>query len=183
MPAEHRGRIANPTIAEVLAQFLADQRARLAPRTFAQYEQVVDLLMRSLDSYAYQSLDKADAKLFDRLYHAEGNEHREYCEIFGPAHILPNIGEFLGYFMVRKVIAGKDLLRAAGTVMKKLAEWLADKGYAGVEDAGDAAVRGALLPVISRRPRTWRPVSTDSRGIRTDAARPTWSRITSRSRG
>ena len=143
MPAEHRGRIANPTIAEVLAQFLADQRARLGPRTFAQYEQVVDLLMRSLDSYAYQSLDKADAKLFDRLYHAEGNEHREYCEIFGPAHILPNIGEFLGYFMVRKVIAGKDLLRAAGTVTKKLAEWLADKGYAGVEDAGDAAVRGA----------------------------------------
>lgn len=30
-------------------------------------------------------------------------------------------GEFFGYFMVRKVIAGQDLLRATGMVKKKLA--------------------------------------------------------------
>jgi len=45
--------------------------------------------------------------------------------------------------MVRKVIAGKDLLRAAGTVTKKLATWLVEKGYARVEEASDAAERGA----------------------------------------
>ncbi len=143
MGPEHRGGIAKPTIAAVLAQFLADQRERLAPRTFIRYEQVVELLRHSLDGYAYQSLDEADAKLFDRLYNAEDKEHREFCEIFGPAHILPNVGAFLNYFMVRKVIAGADLLRAAGTVTGKLAAWLMEKGYAGSEDASDAAERGA----------------------------------------
>lgn len=44
--------------------------------------------------------------------------------------------------MVRKVIAGKDLMRAAGTVTKKLAAWLAEKGYAGAEEAEDASERG-----------------------------------------
>ena len=107
---------AHPTIAEVLAQFLADQRERLAAKTFAQYESVIELLEHSLNGYAYQSLDKSDTKLFERLFNAEGDKHREFCEIFGPEHILPNVGEFLNYFMIRKVIAGKDLLRAAGTV-------------------------------------------------------------------
>jgi len=143
MGPEHRGGIAKPTIAAVLAQFLADQRERLAPRTFIRYEQVVELLRHSLDGYAYQSLDEADAKLFDRLYNAEDKEHREFCEIFGPAHILSNIGPFLNYFMVRKVIAGTDLLRAAGTVTKRLATWLTEKGYARSEEASDAAERGA----------------------------------------
>lgn len=143
MAPKHGGGIAKPTIAEVLAQFLTDQRERLAPKTFARYEHVVELLRQSLDGYAFQALDELDAKLFDRLYNAEGNEHREFCEIFGPEHILPNVGPFLNYFMVRKVFAGKDLLRAAGTVTKRLATWLAEKGYARVEDASDAAERGA----------------------------------------
>lgn len=76
-------RIAKPAIPEVLAQFLRDQQQRLAPKTFANYEYVVELLQHSLNGYAYQSLSKADAALFDRLYNAKGAEHREFCEIFG----------------------------------------------------------------------------------------------------
>lgn len=95
--------VAKPTIAEVLAQFLAEQRGRLAPRTFAQYRGAVELLQDSLNGYADQSLDTSDAKLFERLSNAKGSAHREFCDIFGPAHILPNVGEFLGYFMVGKV--------------------------------------------------------------------------------
>lgn len=133
----------HPTIAEVLAQFLADQHKRLAPKTFARYEYVIELLQHCLDGYAYQSLNKADAKLFDRLFNAEGDEHREFCQIFGPEHILPNVGEFLDYFMIRKVIAGKELLRAAGTVTKKLAAWLAKKGHAEAVEVEDAKERGA----------------------------------------
>ena len=37
--------------------------------------------------------------------------------------------EFLGYFMPRKVLCGKETIRAAGTVTKKLAKWLSEKGY------------------------------------------------------
>lgn len=52
MPRSRTARVASPTIAEVLAQFLAEQKDRLAPRTFAQYRSAVELLQHSLNSYA-----------------------------------------------------------------------------------------------------------------------------------
>ncbi len=135
--------VASPTISEVLAAFLADEKARLAAKTYGLYADVIDLLQLSLNGYAPNSLDKSDYKLWEALFNAEGDEHREFCEIFGPEHILPNIGEFLNYFMVSKVLAGQDLLRASGTVTKKLAKWLAEKGYATAEQAEDSVERGS----------------------------------------
>ena len=134
--------VANPTISEVLAAFLADEKARLAAKTYGLYADVVDLLQHSLNGYAANSLNKSDYELGEALFNAECDEHREFCEIFGPEHILPHIGEFLNYFMVSKVMAGQDLLRASGTVTKKLAKWLADKGYATAEQAEDTVERG-----------------------------------------
>jgi hypothetical protein len=118
------------TIEIVLEQFLDEQRRRLSARTYAQYRSVVELLQHCLNGYGHQSLSEFDSKRFDRLYQATGDAHREFCQIFGPEHILPNISEFLRYFMIRKVMAGQGLLRAAGTVTKKLAVWLAKQGYA-----------------------------------------------------
>lgn len=142
MPPVSTG-VQSPTIAEVLAEFLTEQQQRLSPRTFKGYRDVVELFQHSLNGYAYQSLDKSDARLFDRHYNAKGSAHREYCEVFGPERILPETGPFLGYFMVRKVRAGRDLLRTAGAVTKKLAVWLGEKGYATAEEAGDAGERAA----------------------------------------
>src|SRR5436190_16870201 len=103
--------VKGPTITVVLAQFLAEQEQRLAPKTFAQYRDVVELLQHHLNGYAYLSLEELDAKRFERLQRATGDTEREFCQIFGPEHILPNVGEFLGYFMVRKVVASRALLR------------------------------------------------------------------------
>ena len=66
--------------------------------------------------YAYQSLSTAESTLFDRYYNAQGDEHLEFCQLFGPDKIVANLGGFLGYFMIRKVMAGQDLKRAAGTI-------------------------------------------------------------------
>jgi hypothetical protein len=41
------GQIAQPTIAVVLAEFLAEQEKRLAAKTFARYRQVIGLLTNS----------------------------------------------------------------------------------------------------------------------------------------
>ena len=142
MARRDAARIAKPTIAEVLEQFLAEQRPRVAARRFGRYEYVIELLQHSLNGSAYQSLDKTESALFDRLFDATGAEHRDFCQVFGPDHILPNVREFLGYFMVRKVIAGKETRRAAGVVTKKLARWLAEKGYATPEDAAGGMERG-----------------------------------------
>ena len=134
---------ANPTISELLATYLADEQVRLAAKTYGQYADVIELLQHSLNGYAANSLDKSEYELWEELFNAEGDKHREFCDIFGPEHILPNVGEFLNYFMIRKVMAGQDLLRASGTVTKKLAKWLAAKGYATADEAGDAVERGA----------------------------------------
>ena len=142
-PGGETATVASPTISAVLAAYLSDEEARLAAKTYSLYADVIDLLQHSLNGYAANSLDKSDYQLWEARFNAEGDEHREFCEIFGPEHILPNIGEFLNYFMVSKVMAGQDLLRASGTVTKKLAKWLAEKGYATAEQAEDSVERGS----------------------------------------
>ena len=143
MEAAGDSRITQITISEVLTEFLAEQQPRLSEKTFARYRQVIGLLTSSLNSYAYQTLCQGDAELFNRLYDAQGDEHREFCEIFGPDQILPNLREFLRYFMVRKVSAGAVFKRAAGAVTKALARWLAQKGYVAKEAAAEGAAAGA----------------------------------------
>ena len=130
---------ANPTIDQVCEEFLVEQRKRLTRRTLAKYEDVLDLLQHHLNAYAYQGLSKTESALFDRYYTAEGDEHREFCQLFGPEKIVENLGGFLGYFMIRKVTASEDLKRAAGTVTKKLLTWLATKGYVAEQQAREGA--------------------------------------------
>lgn len=128
------------TIDQVLDAFLEDQRRRLSARTMRNYEDVVGLLCDSLNGYAYESLDKADAKRFDKAYQAGDEE--AFCHLFGPEHILGNVSEFLGYFMIHKVMANQELLRSAGTVTKKLATWLYEQHYVSDEERGIAVERG-----------------------------------------
>ncbi len=104
------------------------------------YEDVVSLLRDSLNGYAYESLDKADAKRFDKAYQAGDEE--VFCNLFGPEHILDHLGEFLGYFMVRRVMGSQELLRSSGTVTKKLVAWLYEHGYVS-DDEREIAIERA----------------------------------------
>jgi hypothetical protein len=132
------------TIDEALDAFLAEQRKRLSAKTLRNYEDVLSLLRSSLNGYAYQSLDSLEEKRWRKAFDAGDEE--AFTRLFGPEKIVQNLGEFLGYFMVRKVMAGQELLRASGTVTKKLAAWLHEQGYISerqrreaVELGGDAA--------------------------------------------
>ena len=58
-----------------------------------------------------------------------------FCGSFGPEEIASGLDKFLGYFMPRKVVVGKDPMKAAGTVTKKLVKWLAEKDYVKDEEA------------------------------------------------
>ena len=112
------------TIDQVFAEFLADQEARLSARTFRQYESIIDLYGSYLESYRPgHSHEECNRRM------AKGGT---FCSSFGPEEIIDGLDEFLGYFMPRKVAAGKDTMKAAGTVTKKLVKWLAEKKY--VED-------------------------------------------------
>ena len=135
--------IADPTIRAVLSAYLADEERRLAARTYRQYAEVIELLRHSLNGYGPNSLDPADQEIWDMHDNAPDGSEREFCDIFGPEHILPNVGEFLNYFMIRKVMAGADLRRTAGTVVKKLATWLGARAYASADQVGDSVERGS----------------------------------------
>ncbi len=134
---------AEKTIEAVFEEFLEDQQKRLKPSTMRKYEDIIDLFQSCLDNYAYQYLNKQENALFDRLYNAEGNEHREFCQVFGPEKIFVSVHEFLNYFMVSKVMCGKELMQAAGTVIKKLSKWLKEKGYIEPESAAEMVSCGA----------------------------------------
>jgi hypothetical protein len=142
----------NATIDGVLTEFLAAQRERLSDRTFQRYEEVVDLLRHSLDGYAYNSLDHDERRRWEAEF--ESHEEGAFCRLFGPEKIPEHLGEFLDYFMVRKVIAGQELLKASGTVTGKLVRWLADHGYiddqTAVEASGHAREAARDLPIADR---------------------------------
>lgn len=134
---------AEKTIEAVLDEFLEEQGKRLKPSTMRKYEDIIELFQSCMDGYGHQYLNKQESALFDRLYDAESDEHREFCELFGPEKIPENIDEFLNYFMIRKVMCGKELMQAAGTVTKKLGKWLMEKGYLDSEIAADVIGSGA----------------------------------------
>ena len=130
-----------PSIDEVLAGFLAAQRERLAASTYARYEDIVDLLCHCLNGYGYTSLTGAEAQAWQEAFDAGDDE--AFTRVCGPERIVENYGEFLGYFMVRKVAASKQTLKDAGTVTKRLARWLAEQGYVDTDDAEFARDRAA----------------------------------------
>ena len=133
---------ADKTISQVLEEFLSDQEARISPKTLSKYEDIISLFQSYLESY----WPGHDQEEYNRITGQGGT----FCGTFGPEEIPGGYGEFLGYFMPHKVMCGKDTMKAAGTVTKKLAKWLAEKGY--VEDTADAQERAQ--EALSHRPMT-----------------------------
>jgi hypothetical protein len=123
------------SISQVFEEFLDDQKGRISPKTLSKYQNIVQLYEAYLESY-WPGHDGEH----DKITKAGG----AYCSTFGPEDATVGYSEFLGYFMPRKVMCGKDTMQAAGTVTKKLAKWLAEKGYIentelAQERAGEAA--------------------------------------------
>jgi hypothetical protein len=127
------------TIDCALQEFLDDCRARLSARTVRTYESVIDLLGACLNSYGYQYLSQAEHDVFQAAY--EAGDEQAFCHLFGAEKIADSAGEFLGYFMIRKVAASGELLRASGTVMGRLVAWLAEHGELSPEVAHEAQQR------------------------------------------
>jgi hypothetical protein len=121
---------ASKTISQVFQEFLDEQKARLKPRTFAKYDEIISLFEGYLESY-WPGHDQEYKRITDK--------GGTYCDTLGPEEILDGYSEFLGYYMPNKVMCGQETMKAAGTVAKKLAKWLAEKGY--VEDSEDAQER------------------------------------------
>jgi len=108
------------TISQVFDEFLGDQKSRISPKTFSKYQSIISLYKSYLESYWPGH---------DGEYAAITKKGGTYCGTFGPEDATEGFGEFLGYFMPRKVLCGKETMQAASTVTKKLAKWLSENGY------------------------------------------------------
>ncbi len=112
-------------IREVFDRFLEAQEKRLKPRTYSDYESVIELFARCLHWYGWNTLPEEE---YDR-YEEYEKERKEFADIYGHERIAPNVWEFLGYFMPRKVLAGDTFIeKTAPRVIRKLLRWMADEG-------------------------------------------------------
>jgi len=115
------------TIKQVFGEFLKEQRGRLKSGTVRGYEDAIRLFEGYMNGYAANYLDKKERA---GLRKAEEEDKKEFCELFGPDRIgSSDISEFLDYYMIKKVIGSKELMKTVGTVMRKLVKWMHDKGY------------------------------------------------------
>jgi hypothetical protein len=80
-----RARGDKPTISKVLAEYLRAEKGRLSPKTHARYIEVIALFTHSLNGYAANSLSPFERARFDKLFNAEGKQHREFCDFSAPS--------------------------------------------------------------------------------------------------
>jgi hypothetical protein len=125
------------TIADIFEEFLAEQQARLSPKTYSGYEEVISFFRIYLNDYAHQFLNREEDDLYDRLY---DSENKQFWQMFGPEHLgNAEITDFLSDFMVKKIAGNKTLMETTGRVMLKLVNWLHEKGYMPDEEFKEAS--------------------------------------------
>ena len=110
-------------IKDVFEQFLSEQESKLAPKTSRDYASVIELFEHQLDGYAWNHL--ADG---DKAYNQAKKKGKSFIDLYDHTHIEENVGEFLDYFVPRKVMAGDDfILKTCPRVMRKLLKWMREK--------------------------------------------------------
>ena len=130
-------KVADPTIETVLKLFIKETAAAKGSKK-ADKKGATELFMNFLNGYAHRSLSSDEGILFDHYYNLEGKGHKEFCQVFGPDKILENIGEFVGYFLIRRVMMPGDQMAESARVVAELCKWLLAKNMVPAEDVRNA---------------------------------------------
>lgn len=110
-------------IKEVFDQFLSEQKSKLAPKTYRDYESVIDLFENQLDGYAWNGIDDGE-----KAYDEAKKQKKSFIDLYDHTHIEDNVGEFLDYFVPRKLMSGDEfILKTCPRVIRKLLKWMRDK--------------------------------------------------------
>lgn len=142
-------KIAEPNIEKILAQFLEESAVSLKGST-AKREDAIDWFTGCLNNYGHQGLSPEETVLFNRYYDLEGDSHKEFCQVFGPDKITGSVSEFVGYYLIRKVMGSPTALGAAAKTISQLCQWLEKKEIITAEEAeyavSQASKAAKLLP-------------------------------------
>lgn len=118
------------TISVTFNKFLEHKKNQVKKPTYNKYASIINLFEGFLNSYSYNYLNEEDHEFFKTKFN---EENEEFCEIFSIEKISTSqIEEFLGYFLIRKVIGDRSSIKYSGTVMRALTKWLKDNLY--IED-------------------------------------------------
>lgn len=118
-----------PSIDELMTAYLAEALAAdpaARDREDGGPEASLDLLRGALNNYGHQYLGGADAERFQAAYN-DGDEEA-LCRMAGPAVLLKYLDEFLGYFLIRKVLCSDDEIAAIVEDVRAFVAWLRDRG-------------------------------------------------------
>lgn len=109
-------------IKEVFNRFLKEQKERLSEKTFQEYKTIMGLFEDSLNGYAWNSLDD------DKAYEKASEKNLTFMDIYDHTYIWDNVGEFLDYFIPRKVNWGDEfVLKTCPRIIRKFLKWMRDE--------------------------------------------------------
>jgi hypothetical protein len=109
-------------IGPLLAEFMADQQARLSPENYLQYAGVVELLDHYLDRYYRPECRRREDD-------APARSEETFCGLSPAVDLSGRFSVFLGDFLPREVGVSPERLRVARTVIKVFGTWLIARGY------------------------------------------------------
>jgi hypothetical protein len=161
-------------LAEVLA---ADPAAR--DREDGGPEASLDLLRNALNNYGYQYLGRADAERVQAAY--DDGDEEAFCRMAGPAVLLKYLDEFLGDFLVRKVLFADDEISAIVEDVRAFVAWLRDRGAitpaAARKSLGRLAGASVDLPAAERLSEILYRLSDQARRRGRPAAPPAYDEV------
>ncbi len=112
----------------------------------------LDLLRSALDGYGYQVLSRAEQARFRAAYDA--GDEGAFCKMAKPAALLRYLDEFLGYFLVRKVMLRDEQIAEIVEDVRAFVAWLRDEGAitaaAARKALGALATASVDLPAAER---------------------------------
>lgn len=112
----------------------------------------LDLLRHGLNGYGYQHLSPADRDRWSAAYN-DGDEEA-FCRLFGARELVKYLDEFLGYFLIRKVLMSEDEVARTVEDVRGFVEWLAGERettpIAAKKALGAIATASVDLPAAER---------------------------------
>ncbi len=109
-------------IKEVFAGFLKEQKEMVSSKTYTEYKSIIEFFEDSLDGYAWNSIED------DKAYEKAQKKKLTFIEVYDHTYVWDNVGEFLDYFIPRKVNWGDEfVLKTCPKVIRNLLKWMRDK--------------------------------------------------------
>lgn len=146
-----------PTIDDLIGRYLTEVGRTRSRRETDEIEGSLDLLRSGLEGYGYQYLTTRELQRWQRASEEAdqpGGDRHPFCGLFGARALAKYLDEFLGYFMIRKVLLSPEDTEATVEDVRGFVDWLGRERFLTPAQARKASGRLARasheLPAADR---------------------------------